>query len=195
MDHIFSILNSFFDLKFIISCLYFFLPAYLANMTPPIAKRLNILNSLAKPIDFNKSFLGKPIFGSHKTWRGVILAFFAGFLTSLFQGVLYNFQFFKEISLLNYSKINLLFFAFLISFGAILGDLFFAFVKRRINLKPGAPFLPFDQTNYVISNSILLGLIFKIEISVWIFLFITTFFLHIIVNRIGYYLKIHSAKW
>jgi hypothetical protein len=74
------------NLQFIISCLYFFLPAYFANMTPPIAKRLGIFKSLAKPIDFDKKFFGKPIFGSHKTWRGAILAFFVGFLTALIQG-------------------------------------------------------------------------------------------------------------
>lgn len=195
MDYIFSILNSFLDLKFIISCLYFFLPAYLANMTPPIAKRLKVLNFLAKPVDFNKNFLGKPIFGSHKTWRGVLLAFLVGFSTALFQGFLYNFKFFKEISILNYSEINILFFSFIISFSTVLGDLFFAFIKRRLNLKPGAPFLPFDQTNYVISNAIFVGYFFKIRVSVWFFLFVATFFLHIIVNRLGYHLKIHQAKW
>lgn len=181
-------------LIYIISCLYFFLPAYFANMTPPLAKKAKILNFLAKPIDFNKKFFGKPILGSHKTFRGAILAFLVGFSTAIFQRFLYRFYLIQRISILDYSKINIFFFAFLISFGAVFGDLIFAFIKRRLNLPPGAPFLPFDQTNYVIGAAIFL-IPFKIKISVWLTLFVFTFFLHIIVNRLGYHLKIHQAKW
>lgn len=187
----FSILN----FQSIISCLYFFLPAYFANMTPPLAKKIGILNFLAKPVDFNKKFLGKPILGSHKTFRGVILAFFMGFSTAIFQKFLYQFSIIQKISILDYSKINIFLFAFLISTGAIFGDLFFAFIKRRLNLPPGTPFLPFDQTNYVIGCAIFIGPVFQIKISIWFSLFILTFFLHVIVNRLGYHLKIHSAKW
>jgi CDP-2,3-bis-(O-geranylgeranyl)-sn-glycerol synthase len=164
-------------------------------MTPPIAKRLGIFNFLAKPIDFDKKFLGEPILGSHKTWRGAILAFFVGFFTSIFQKFLFNFDFFKKISILNYSQINIFLFGFLISFGAVFGDLLFAFIKRRLKLEPGARFLFFDQTNYVIGAFLFLNHFFKIEISVWLTILISTFFLHIIVNRLGYYLKIHQAKW
>lgn len=182
------------NLQFAISCLYFFLPAYFANMTPPLAKKAGILNFLARPVDFNKKFLGKPILGSHKTFRGVILAFLVGFFTTFFQKFLYQLSLIQKISILDYSKINIFSFAFLISFGAIFGDLFFAFIKRRLNLPPGAPFLPFDQTNYVIGAAIFL-IPFRIKISVWITLFVFTFFLHALFNRLGYHLKIHQAKW
>jgi CDP-2,3-bis-(O-geranylgeranyl)-sn-glycerol synthase len=164
-------------------------------MTPPIAKRLGFLEFLAKPIDFDKKFLGKPIFGSHKTWRGAILAFFVGFLIAIFQKFLFNFEIFKKISILDYSKINIYSFAILISFGQIFGDLIFAFIKRRIGLKPGAPFIPFDQTNYVIGSFLFLQPYLKFDFKIWLTIFVLTFFLHIIFNRLGYYLKIHQAKW
>jgi CDP-2,3-bis-(O-geranylgeranyl)-sn-glycerol synthase len=164
-------------------------------MTPPIAKRLGILKSLARPIDFDKKFFGKPIFGSHKTWRGAILAFFVGFLTAIIQRFLFNFDFFKKLSIIDYSKINIFIFAFLISFGEVLGDLIFAFIKRRIGLKPGAPFIPFDQTNYVFGCFFLLQPYLKLDLKIWLTILISTFFLHIIFNRLGYYLKIHNAKW
>jgi len=187
--------STIYNLQFAISCLYFFLPAYFANMTPPIAKRLGVLKSLAKPIDFDKKFFGKPIFGSHKTWRGVILAFLVGFLTVLFQRFLFNFDFFKKISILDYSKINIFLFATLISLGQIFGDLIFAFIKRRIGLKPGAPFIPFDQTNYVFGCFLFLQPYLKLGLKIWLTILILTFFLHTIFNRLGYYLKIHNAKW
>jgi len=182
-------------MQYILSCIYFFLPAYFTNMTPPLIKKAGGFNFLDRPVDFNKKFFGKPIFGSHKTWRGVTLGIIVGILVVKLQAWLYRFPLIKEISFFDYYKINFFLFGFLISFGAIFGDLFFAFIKRRLNLPPGTPFLPFDQTNYVIGAAIFLEPTFKLGISVWLTIFVLTFFLHIIVNRLGYYLKIHQAKW
>lgn len=164
-------------------------------MTPPLARKANLFNFLDKEIDFGKKFLGQPVFGKHKSWRGAILGIMVGFLVTLIQGYLYQFPIIQKISLLDYKKINIFLFGFLISAGAIFGDLLFAFIKRRLKMASGTPFLPFDQTNYVLGVAIFLTPFFKIEIIVWITLFILTFFLHLIVNRLGYYLKLHSAKW
>lgn len=182
-------------LIFILSCLYFFLPAYFINMTPPLIKKANLFNFLAREVDFGRKFLGQPVFGKHKTWRGVIIGILVGFLVVLIQGEFYRFPTIQKISLLDYEQINIFLFGFLISIGAVFGDLFFAFIKRRLKMESGARFIPFDQTNYVIGSAIFLTPIFEIEIMVWPTLFILTFFLHIIVNRTGYYLKICSAKW
>jgi CDP-2,3-bis-(O-geranylgeranyl)-sn-glycerol synthase len=187
-------MNSSFE--FVLSTLYFFLPAYFCNMTPPLLKKAKIFEFLAKPIDFNKKFFDNlPILGSHKTFRGAIFGILIGMSVVFFQYFLYRFPFFKKISILDYQEINILFLGFLISFSAVLGDLFFAFIKRRLKLKPGVPFLPFDQTNYVISSALIVGPVYKIKISIWVTLFFLTFFLHIIFNRLAYYLKIHQAKW
>ncbi len=185
------------NFQFIISCFYFFLPAYLTNMTPPLAKKTGVFKFLDKPIDFNKKFKGEPILGSHKTWRGVILGIIIGLLMVYFQSLLYQFPLMQKISFFDYKKENILLLGFLISGGAVFGDLLFAFLKRRLKLKPGAKFLPFDQTNYVIGAAILISLtpFFEIDILVWLTLFILTFFLHIIFNRLGYLLKFHQAKW
>jgi len=181
--------------KFILSCLYFFLPAYFTNMTPPLIRRAGLFAVLDKPIDFDKTFKGAPLLGSHKTWRGLIMGIIVGISMVGLQFWLYRFSFIKKISLLNYREINILFFGFLISAGAIFGDLFFAFIKRRLRLAPGTPFLPFDQINYVIGSAFFLTPFFKIDILVWTSLLILTFFLHIIFNRLGYYLGLHKAKW
>jgi len=175
--------------------IYFFLPAYLANMSPPLAKKFKILQPLEKPVDFGKKFFGQPLLGNHKTWRGVIFEFLVALVTVFLQRIFFHFDFFKKISILDYEKINIFLFGFLISFGTVFGDLFFAFIKRRLKLKPGAPFLPFDQTNYVIGCFIFLEPFLKLGILFWIKLFLITFFLHIIVNYLGYLLKIHEAKW
>jgi CDP-2,3-bis-(O-geranylgeranyl)-sn-glycerol synthase len=184
------------NFQFILSCLYFFLPAYFTNMTPPLIRRAGIFNFLDKPVDFKRKFLGQPILGSHKTWRGVVLGIIVGILVARFQLWLYRFPFIGKISLFDYRQIDIFLFGFLISSGAIFGDLLFAFVKRRLKLQPGARFLPFDQTNYVIGAALfLMSFSPEIGISVWTTLFILTFFLHIIFNRIGYYLGLYKARW
>ena len=180
---------------FLLSCLYFFLPAYFTNMTPPLIKKMGLFNFLDKRVDFNGKFLGKPIFGSHKTWGGVILGILVGVFVVLAQFYLYQFPIIKKISLLDYNKINILFFGFLISAGAVFGDLIFAFLKRRLKKEPGQRFLPFDQTNYVIGAFIFLQPFLRLDLTIWLTIFILTFFLHILVNRLGYLLYLHRAKW
>jgi CDP-2,3-bis-(O-geranylgeranyl)-sn-glycerol synthase len=164
-------------------------------MTPPILAKKNLFNFLAKRVDFGKKFLGNDIFGSHKTWRGVIFGLLVGILFSFFQKFLYQFSFFQKISLIDYSKINILLFGFLISGGAIFGDLVFAFIKRRLKLAPGAIFFPFDQINYIIGASIFLTPVFEIKIEVWILLLILTPILHVITTHLGFYLNLTKSKW
>ncbi|MCP6719567.1 MAG: CDP-archaeol synthase [Patescibacteria group bacterium] len=181
--------------QFILSSFYFFIPAYFTNMTPPVARKTGVFKFLNKPVDFGKRFRGERILGSHKTWRGAILGIIVGIIIIYFQAWLYQFSSIREISFFNYQKINILFLGFLISGGAVFGDLLFAFIKRRWGLKPGAKFLPFDQTNYVIGAAIFLTPFFKIDSLAWLILLILSFFLHMIATRIGYYLNINRSKW
>jgi len=187
---------------FILSCLYFFLPAYIANMAPPLMRRTGLFKFLYKSIDAGRQFRGTPIFGDHKTWLGIISSLITGTMVVGLQFWLYQFPFFKEVSFLNYYQINILFFGVTISLGMIFGDLLFSFIKRRANLKPGTPFIPFDQINYVIGVCLVLSPFWlfdkdfsKIDLGVWLALLFLTLFLHVVINRIGYELGLHKAKW
>ncbi len=181
--------------QFLLSCLYFFLPAYFVNMTPPLVRKAGLFNFLDKPVDFGRKFKGEAILGKNKSWRGVIFGPIIGILLVGLQLWLYRFSFIKEISFFDYSEINILVFGFLISAGAVFGDLLFAFIKRRLRMEPGQRFIPFDQTNYVIGAALFLTPFFKINILIWITIFLLTFFLHLIINRIGYHLGLHKNKW
>jgi len=184
-------------LTWALSRIYFFFPAYIANMTPPLAKKAGILNFLDKPVDGNKEFRSAPILGSHKTWRGVLLEIVNGIILIYLQRWLYQFSYFQKYSLFNYQKENILLLGFLISSGAVLGDLISAFFKRRLRLKPGARFMPWDQINYVIGAFVMLSLFSNINLNLysWLALAFITFFLHIGINLAGYYLGLHRAKW
>jgi CDP-2,3-bis-(O-geranylgeranyl)-sn-glycerol synthase len=170
----------------------------MANGAPPlIANGTKIFPRLAVPIDGGKQFKGAPLFGTHKTWRGLICELIVG--TGYYQiffivHKFFNLNLYQTIGFNPY-VLNPLLFGLLLSIGTILGDLLFAFIKRRIRIKPGHAFIPFDQTNYVIGCFIILQPLYNFEIKFWIVLFVLTFFIHIIFNRVGYNLKLHKAKW
>jgi len=167
-------------------------------MTPSLSAKVGIFKCLAKPVDGGKEFKNGPLFGSHKTWRGIILGPAVGTLVVFFQAWLFSkSSFIREISFFDYQKINLLFFAFLITLGAICGDLFFAFIKRRLRLEPGARFFPFDQINYVIGASLFLTPMTEINIDIkaWITLLLLTPLLHIIATQLGFILGLSRSKW
>ncbi|MFQ5836592.1 MAG: CDP-2,3-bis-(O-geranylgeranyl)-sn-glycerol synthase [Candidatus Bathyarchaeia archaeon] len=119
--------------------LWFIFPAYCANAIP-------VIFGGSYPVDFGKIFWdGKPILGSHKTLRGffsgLVVGTLVGFLqTLLFQHVLfqYNAQFRYDVWL-----------GFMISLGALVGDLVGSFIKRRLDLPPGSSLPIADQLDFV----------------------------------------------
>lgn len=182
---------------YILSCIYFFVPAYIANAIPPLANTFKILDYLNKPIDGGREIRGVPVLGDHKTWRGVVCEIIAcTLLTQLFISInnYYNLAIYNNIGL-DIHSINGWLLGLLLSIGIIFGDIFFAFVKRRLKLRPGTAFVPFDQTNYVIGAFVFLQPFLNLSCKFWIILFLLTFLIHIVCNRIGYNLGLHKAKW
>ena len=103
--------------------LYLIFPAYCANAAP-------VIFGGGSPIDAGKIFLdGRPILGSRKTIRG----FFAGLAIWTFVGFIQN---------------NVLL-GFMLSLGALIGDLTESFIKRRIGFPPGASLPVADQLDFV----------------------------------------------
>ncbi len=177
----------------ILQALYFMLPAYFANMAPVFATKI-FGNKLALPIDFNKTYKGKPILGKNKTWRGLIAAIIAGILVALLQKYLYNFTFFKQLSILDYARISCLVFGFLFGFGVILGDAVKSFIKRRQNLKPGAKWFPWDQLDFL-GALVLIHLVYIPSWAITILIIVISPFLPLITNWLGYKLKIKKVAW
>ncbi|GMX58904.1 MAG: CDP-2,3-bis-(O-geranylgeranyl)-sn-glycerol synthase [Candidatus Microsyncoccus archaeolyticus] len=183
---------------YLLSCVYFFGPAYLANSAPPLAYRFNIFKSLGKPIDGGRMINNKPILGDHKTWRGLVSEIIVCTILMPIFIKLHEFlglEHYQAIGFNAFDQINGFLLGFLLSLGIIFGDLFFAFIKRRLNLKPGAKFIPFDQINYIIGAFIFSQPFLQFELKFWFSLIILTFFLHVFFNRTGYNLGLHNAKW
>lgn len=178
-------------LTLILSSIYFFLPAYFANASPVVLKKINLLKT---PVDFNKKIKNKPIFGSHKTWGGLIIASAVGILTFLLQKFLYQYPIFQKYSLINYNEYTVLL-GFLLGFGAIFGDLVKSFFKRRISIKPGKSWIPFDQLDFVLSAFLLSLFVYIPPASTVLIIVIITPLIHILFNHLAFYLKLKKTKW
>ena len=167
-----------------IELIYFILPAYLANMAPPLLKKVNFLNY---PIH-------EKLLGSHKTYRGLIFAVIVGMLIFYIQKILFQYALFKNISLINYSEYSLLL-GFLLASGAMFGDIVKSFVKRRANIMPGERFIPWDQLDFVFGALIFSYFLVPLSFINIILILIISFALVVIVKHIGYYLKVNEKRW
>ncbi|MBI2672091.1 CDP-archaeol synthase [Candidatus Woesearchaeota archaeon] len=169
----------------IIEELYFALPIYVSNMSPVFARRINFLNY---PIN-------EKLFGSHKTYRGLVSGILASIIFFYIQLYLYRFNAIKSISLINYNEINVLLIGFLAGFGVITGDLIKSYFKRRKNIKPGKSWIPFDQLDFILGALIVLYPFIKLSLKSILILIVLTPFLHVGANHVAYYIKLRKEKW
>ena len=175
----------------IIECIYFMIPAYVANMMPVIMR--NKLEYLAKPIDSGLEFCGGPILGAHKTWRGLIFGIIGSMLAAYIMYLLQSYTYFAQISVLDYANWELI--GFLMGFGALLGDMVKSFFKRRVGIKSGQPWYFVDQIDFPVGSIVLVSLVY---FPGWSFAFcslLTTVVLTVATNHVAYFIGIRKVKW
>lgn len=177
----------------IIEALWFILPAYVANSVPVQIAKIPFLEKYSQPVDFGKTFQGRRIFGDSKTWRGLIFGIFFGTIVAIIQ---FYFQvtaseFFGTTSLPKMS----LELGFMLSVGALIGDLISSFVKRRVGLGPGEPAPLLDQLNFVFGayffSYFLVGIDYE---QFFVVLFITPT-LHLFFNALAWIYKLKKNPW
>ncbi len=98
-------------------------------------------------------------------------------------------------------------FGFVAGFVALLGDALESFVKRRTGRERGAPWFPFDQLDFVVFG--LLGMVIGAPLLAdgWLWealfgdwvvlatLLVLTPGLHLLVNRVGYWIGLKEVPW
>ena len=181
-------------LSLIAKSFYLILPAYLANMAPPIFGRLGWLEFLNRPIDGGKKIGNNFVFGKNKTWRGLLAAVIFGLLATLIQLGLWHWSFFREISLINYPA-DWFTFGPLSGLGAILGDLFKSFLKRRMGIKSGAAWPLFDQLDFVLGFLIFTWWLVGPAWQVVMAIIVMTLILQPLVNILAYIFRFKKVWW
>jgi CDP-2,3-bis-(O-geranylgeranyl)-sn-glycerol synthase len=127
--------------------LYFFFPAYFANMSPVLVRRR--FRALAIPIDGGRTLRGTRLLGDHKTWRGLLAGVVVGVLTYELQRFIYEAGVARDLMLIDYAAHPLLP-GLLMGLGAGVGDAVKSFFKRRIDIEPGGSWLVFDQLDFFV---------------------------------------------
>lgn len=137
---------------------------------------------------------GKPIFGSHKTVRGFAVGVIAGTLTSLAQ--LWVLQAVAPSDFVLPYQFSVLL-GFVVSFGALTGDLVHSFVKRRISIAEGAPLPIADQLDFVVGAVLLYSIVLLsppplLTIAI---IFVITLPVHLLTNMLAYVTGAKKTPW
>jgi len=166
----------------LLNVFYFFLPAYIANMAPVIAKKLNL--PLDIPISKNK-------LGKNKTYRGLV----SGYLASLLFIYTQKEFLFLQSNIINYNQENIFILSFLMTLGALGGDALKSFFKRKKGIKSGQPWFPFDQIDLILGAIACTLPFYNLPAKETLIVLIITPLLHFLTNFISYKLKIKDVWW
>jgi CDP-2,3-bis-(O-geranylgeranyl)-sn-glycerol synthase len=158
----------------IVSALLYIGPSYVANAAPLLFGGGATLDGGRKLSD------GQPIFGSHKTIRGVVAGILAGTIIGLAESLVDS---------------RLLLAGFMIGLGAVLGDLLGAFIKRRLHVEPGKAFPILDQLDFVLGSLTLGYYFFPIGFYSVILFVLVTPPIHLATNYGAYRLGIKKTQW
>jgi CDP-2,3-bis-(O-geranylgeranyl)-sn-glycerol synthase len=165
-------------LSHVLRLLYFMAPAYVANMAPPFVRYWKGWN---RPI--SRRWLGE-----HKTvigfGTGVAAAVMVTFIQSrvAWPGALIAYD--------HWATLGLRF-----GVGAMAGDSAKSFVKRRLGIAAGEPWMPWDQLDFVLGA---LALVWSRAALSWADLatiLLVSFAGHVLVNHLGYWMGIRDVRW
>lgn len=193
--------------EIIIQALWLVLPAYIANASA-------LLVGGSTPIDFGKNWKdGKRILGDGKTWRGLIAGVFVGMTGGFGLSIVAKYANMSELFFLGLNDFTgfplMIPIIGSICFGALFGDIIKSFFKRRVGIKRGDDWIPFDQIDFVLGVLLFSFLIasllnilgitsknwFFVSFTLWhvVILLIITPFLHLFTNYV--HKKIKSKKF
>ncbi len=163
---------------------WFIFPAWIGNM-------LACTFGGGRPIDGGRTFIdGRPILGKGKTVRGLCVGILVAVCAAVIQ------SFFKY-------TYNPVIFGLLMGIGAMSGDMIKSFFKRRLNIKKGRPFPPFDQLDFILGALVLyygvgphvLNHFYSLSGTTLLFIFLLTPLAHLSLNALGYVLGMKDVWW
>jgi CDP-2,3-bis-(O-geranylgeranyl)-sn-glycerol synthase len=158
----------------IIYPIIYIFPAYAANGAP-------VIFGGGASLDFKRKFMGKRIFGDHKTIKGTASALIIGIIAGILESL--AFPFMLKISIM-------------LTIGAVFGDLLGSFIKRRMDYKSGHSFPLMDQFGFMV---------FALLFAFWLgnlptlygiaFIIVLTGVMHPLTNIGANKLKLKAVPW
>jgi len=148
-----------------------------------VANSAPVLLGGGAPIDRGRHFIdGRRIFGSNKTIKGFVSGLVLGTLAGAGEAVFF---------------VNplLVLVGIVASFGALLGDLIGAFVKRRLDIAPGNPLPIVDQLDFVLGAVLLAFPLLPMTVGAFLILIVATVPIHLLANAAAYLLGLKRRLW
>jgi CDP-2,3-bis-(O-geranylgeranyl)-sn-glycerol synthase len=168
----------------VIRAFLFILPAYIANSSAA-------LFGGRTPLDLGKNMKdNRRVFGDGKTFQGLFAALFFGTVAGYMIG---TFVQGTEFAIGNIEFYTLL--GFIMSLGAMVGDITASFIKRRRGIKRGHPVIGLDQLDFLIVAMIFGSVMYFPGWPEVILLLIVTPIIHLFLNYLGYKLRCKSVPW
>ena len=165
-----------FDLNDLLIAIYIAIPTYVANSTP-------VVLGGGAPIDRGREFVdGRRLLGTNKTVKGFAYGLLFGSVAALAEAILFR----------NYLLVLA---GILASLGALLGDLFGAFLKRRLDILPGHPLPVVDQLDFILGALVLTSPLLNVTMGAVLILVIATVPIHLLSNMVAYMLRLKKRLW
>ncbi|WP_455363527.1 CDP-2,3-bis-(O-geranylgeranyl)-sn-glycerol synthase [[Eubacterium] cellulosolvens] len=162
-----------FELNDLLIAIYIAIPTYVANSTP-------VLLGGGAAIDQGRKFIdGRPILGTNKTMKGFAYGLLLGSTAALAEATLF-------------ASYGLVLVGIVASLGALLGDLFGSFMKRRLDIPPGNPLPVVDQLDFILGALLLTSPLLQATMGAILILVIATVPIHFLSNAIAYMLRLKS---
>ncbi len=159
--------------------LEYYLPPMIANASP-------VLVNGRHRIDLGYMFIdGRPLLGAGKTWEGLVVGLYMGFLASIPLYIYFD----NVYILLNGS---------IASLTALIGDMIGSFIKRRIGLKRGDPAPILDQLDFALMATLYYYYVapgFQQRPYYILYSLLIILLLHILTNNIAYYIGVKDRRW
>jgi CDP-2,3-bis-(O-geranylgeranyl)-sn-glycerol synthase len=129
----------------LIDSLFFFLPAVVYNLSVYLLSTL-ALNKQIVPLDANLMLRNNRLIGANRGIDGIWIALLSGILVGALQG----------------RTLEGIYLAVGANFGCVVNS----FLKRRLGLNEGAPFIPLDNIDFLVGAAILHASNFKTDLVI-----------------------------
>lgn len=172
----------------ILLAFWFLLPAAVANAAPVFGAVAPYLKHWNTPIDGGRSFRGHRLFGSHKTWRGLLCGIVAATIVLWMQQLLFESTDWVRYLAgpVDYTSHAILLLGPLFAVGALGGDAVESFFKRQRGIKSGGAWIPFDQIDYIV-GAIIVSLPFVVfNPAQYLWMLIVWFIMHLLFSYAGW---------
>ena len=175
-------------IQLLFNSLIYILPAYVANASACVFGG-------GAPLDMGKNFIdGKRLIGNGVSYRGTFFGLLCGTIAAILEGIIINLNIVGNTAFY-FNIFEWAYIGFLLSLGALFGDMFGSFIKRRIGLAQGKPAPILDQLGFVVFAILFAYPFAPISPNMIIVLLIITPIIHLSANVIAYKLGLKDVWW